>query len=275
MDDNKEKEIKDDNENVYIPEQLDDDDFEKEKEEAKKLKKDKKAKKQKEKQNRKGMISDDESGAIIGEVIKYDEDGNEINVSPKSKIKFVITVAIIAIAAIAIGIFADYKLNGKSIFDTSKPEDVVNDFSTYFNNKKWNELLDIIDFKGYYILTAKLQETEYTKFDSNYENFEETEEYLEYMDNIKYYSDKKNEIFDEFIKDESIKIKEIKGVTKIQDTKDLYKIKVEFELEQEGENMTQTESVYVAKIDGEYKLVGGYLPSLVYSLFYVAYYYGY
>jgi len=34
------------------------------------------------------------------------------------------------------------------------------------------------------------------------EDFEETEEYLEYMDNIKYYSDKKNEIFYEFIKDE-------------------------------------------------------------------------
>jgi hypothetical protein len=262
MDDEKKENAEED----FIPEQLDDEDFENEKAEAKRLKAEKKAKKKQEKKNHKeamkSAISDDESGI---------ED--EENKKPKSNtLKIALILVIIAVVITAIFVYIN---GGIEVSKGDDPKAVVSDFCAYFNSGNWEKVASFVDFKGYYVLGYSLDEADYTKFYSTYNDFDEEDEtYVSSMEYIESCQELDSELYDAIAEVISISLVSSDEPVLIQGTEGLYKIRIILDTAYNGEKSTETQDVYVAKINGEYKIVYGYLPDLLLSMYQTAYYYG-
>ena len=225
MSDDKEKDY-------FVPEQLDDDDFEKEKKEAKINKKEKKLKKMQ------SAISDDE--------------GNQPKQMNKKK-----TVKIAAIIVlIGLIIFAAIWYVTPHEKKASAPEQAAKDFCAYFNSGNWKKVNDFMDLKGYYILGYVLKESEYTKFDTAYQNFKEDETYTQYTDAMNVLTSIDNETLNSFVNIQ-IKIKSIEACNKIQGTDSLYKLRVNFDYIYDGQSENLTGVIFVSNVSGQYKMVYG------------------
>lgn len=181
--------------------------------------------------------------------------------------KFIPIVIIVIIAvAVIVGIII-YISSGSEKVNKNKPEGVIENFCAYFNSANWEKMLTYVDEKGYYIFLSELSKESYPKFEETYKNFDETKE--DYQNYLKYLKECKkidSEVYETAIKDVKLTVKNILSVTKIQGTKELYLIKADFEISSGSEKETISENIYVAKIDGEYKMLFGYLPDVVYGL---------
>lgn len=169
-----------------------------------------------------------------------------------------------------------YYLGSIGVF-SNKQEAVIRDYCAYFNSADLNKLLTTVDTKGYYIFTTDLKEKDYPKFEEKYENFnEDIEDYKEYTAYLKNCKELDSEIYKAIFEQVQIKVESIESVSKIQNTKDLYSVKVKFRLSANDAStaeQTTTETIYVAKINGEYKIVYGYLTDVLYSLLQTVYMY--
>lgn len=255
------------NENSEYPEQLDDEEFE---EEKKRLKAEKKKRNKFKEKTEISGISDDEAGVTIN--------------TQKNKFKKMIPIILIfvVVVVIAIGIVT-YVLSGSVGVFANKQETVIRDYCAYFNSADINKLLTTIDTKGYYIFTTDLKQKDYPKFEEKYANFNENiDDYKEYIAYLNECQKIDSEIYKMIFEQVQMKVESIESVSKIQGTKDLYSVKVKFKISSSNQSVaeeTVTETIYVAKIDGEYKIVYGYLTDVLYSLFqsvysYVQYYGG-
>jgi hypothetical protein len=249
-------------ENNEFPEQLEDEDFEKEKAEKKRLKK--KVKEVNAQDDLDSSISDDESGIL-------DEDAKNKKSKKSKKYISIIAIIILVIAVIAGVVY--YIKGGKQTISENKPESALDNFCAYFNSADIKNILNYIDFKGYYIFNTELEAEDYPNFDSVYENFDETDEtYQSYLEFLEECEATDESVYNTAMQEVKIALSKIQSVTKIQDTKNLYLVKADVVISVENqEDTTYTESIYVAKIDGQYKMVYGYFPDIIYSLFY---YYG-
>ena len=179
-----------------------------------------------------------------------------------------IIVLILAIIGVVIYIF------NREEVKIGKPEDVVKDFCAYFNAKNWKKANELLDVDGYYVMTMKLEESEYTKFDETYSNIDsDDQEYQNFVLAIDTIEQADTEMLNELAYDVNITVNNIVSVVKIQNTDYLYKIKAEFLLSAEGQKETVTDTVYVALVDGQYKLVYGYLPDIMITLYQNVYMY--
>ena len=121
----------------------------------------------------------------------------------------------------------------------------------------------MIDLKAYYVLGFELEEKDFTKFDQTYKNLnEEDENYITYKDAVKELLEVDEDMLDELVGDTKITIDNIENIIKIQDTENLYKIKLSFTISSNGTSDTVEDVVYVAKIKDKYKLVFGCLPDV-------------
>lgn len=242
----------------YIPEQLEDNDFEKEKEELKKMKKQKKLEKKLEKQKRKGINSSDNE-ETKDEEVKYDEDGNIILEPKKSKKKLIIIiVSIILILAVIGGLVAYFYIS------FNRPENIILDCASYFNEKDWDKYIDCIDFKGYYALGGfYLQKDEYNKFDEVYDKIEDQDTYEVYKNLMDQFLKKKDKLLDTMAKDVTINVTDVESKYKIENTKSLYKVRVKLKVSYQGQTEEVPVDFYVTKIDGKYKIVEGYFPYII------------
>lgn len=237
-----------DDKKEYVPEQLEDEEFEKEKAEKKKLKEQKKAEKKAKKEK------------IKKEEIAEDEEMEENNTG-KSKKKIITIIAIILILAIIIaGIIVYFIIN------KNKPENIIYDCASYFNDKNWDEFINCIDFKGYYAL-GYLGTEEFTKFDESYNEIEDIEDYKDYNEFMNTFMPYKKDIFDASFKDVTINIDKIISVNKIENTKSLYKVKANITLSDKEQSQTNAVDFYVTKVDKKFKIVEGFFPYLVYTQF--------
>jgi len=241
------------NNETYIPEQLDDEDFEKEKEEEKRLKKERKNQKKAEKK----FISDDEDGVET----KHKK-------SNKKNIFFILLLIIIIVAGCGFYYFKYVKNENGSY-----PEDSIKDLCAFFNSRNWDRVNELIDIKGYYILGIVLEEEEYTKFDEAYNNFIEDETYTKFIDRLSEYLSLDNEVLTELVSDVKITVNSIENSVKIQNTENLYKIKVNFNVYAQGQSQDMTEDIYVTKVNGEYKIIFGYLPDIILNIYQSGYSY--
>ena len=185
-----------------IPEQLDDLDFEKEKSENKRLKKMK-------------SISDDE----------------EIKGSFMKKHKTAVTNSIaIAILILLIAFVAFYIYN-KNNSTGSKAEECIKDFCAFFNSRNWDEVNSKIDLKGYYVLAGVLEEKDYTKFDKAYSELKNSDkDYSQFSMLMKEWMNIDSDILKSYSGDSRITVNQIENSVKIQNTKNLYKIRVNFRI---------------------------------------------
>lgn len=139
--------MREDEKKYYVPEQLDDNDFEKEKVEEKIARKNKK-----------------------------------FEMNKKQVTKIISLVLVIALIGIGIYLYLN-PIQKKS----TAPEQFAKDFCSYFNSGNWNKLNNLLDFKGFYILGYVLDEKDYTKFDKTYSSFNEKDkQYAEYSESVKY-----------------------------------------------------------------------------------------
>jgi hypothetical protein len=255
------------NENNEYPEQLDDEDFEKEKNEKKRLKKEKKQAKKNAKQNENEYnsgISDDESG------IKVE---NETSGKEKRKMKkyIPIIIAVIIVLLVIVGIVV-YVKNGETGTFNNKPESAIDNFCAYINSGDSKKALDYVDFKSYYILYT-LDVADYTKFDETYSEFDESsEDYQYFVNTIDECKNIDSDVYTEVLEDYKISLGSVQSVTRIQDTEDLYLIKADLEFSYNGQEESETCSIYVGKIDGQYKIVYGDLADFSLSLLQSVYY---
>ncbi len=233
----------------FIPEQLDDEDFEIEKREEKRLKKEKK-------QNKKiQKISEDENGV---------NENSDEKIFKRKKILAIISSILVIIAVVLILI----NIINKNFSSAGRPEDCIKDLCAYFNSKNWEKVNELMDFKGYYVLGETLKDGDYTKFYESYKNLDiKNETYTSFTEVIKELSRLDTEVLNEFVGDTKVTVKNILSVIKIQNTEGLYKIKVEFTVSSQGESQDITDVVYVASIDGKYKIVFGYLPDVILNVY--------
>lgn len=225
--------MSDNEKDYFVPEQLEDDDFEKEKLEAKKLKKEKKINKYK------SQISDDEG---------Y----KSKNINKK---KFINIFAIILVIALIIFGSVWYVMPHEK--KVSEPEQAAKDFCAYFNSGNWKEINEFLDLKGYYVLGALLKESEYTKFDTVYKNLEEVDEnYSQYTETIKTVMNIDEDLLNDVAKIQ-IKLNNIEACNKIQNTDSLYKLRINFDYIYNGQSENLTSVIFISNASGEYKLVYG------------------
>lgn len=210
-----------DNEKKYfVPEQLDDKDFEKEKIEKKKAKKE--------------------------EGLKFDKQ------SVKHASVKIVSIALI-IAFIGLGIYL--YLNPIQRKSTA-PEKAAKDFCAYLNAGNWKKVNELIDFKGFYVLGAVLEESEYTKFDVAYKNIDEEDEtYVKFMETADVLTGLDEEDLDSV--SIQIRLKSIEACNKIQSTDTLYKLRVNFDYIYNGQSENMTEVIYISNASGKYKMVFG------------------
>ena len=216
----------------FVPEQLDDDDFEKEKLETKKMKKNK------------SKISNDEEK-------KFDK---------KKLFNILAVILVVAFIVFEIVWYAIYgKLwtftsNGKK---ASEPEQAAKDFCTYLNNGDWKKVNESMDLKGYYILGGVLKDTsDYPKFDVAYKNLEEDENYNSYLKSVETLQNIDKEKLNE-VEKIKIDLKSIDYCNKIQGTDTLYKLRVTFDYIYNGERDSVTNVIFISNASGEYKIVYG------------------
>jgi hypothetical protein len=258
--------------NNEFPEQLEDEDFEKEKNEKKRLKEEKKqAKKQLKKKEKNDNdidndigISDDEAG------IKDDIKSTE-NKKRKLK-KYIPIILVVIIVLLVIAGIVVYVKNGENGTFNNKPESVIDNFCAYINSGDSKKALEYVDFKSYYILYT-LDVEDYTKFDETYSEFDESsEDYQYFVDTIDECKNIDSDVYTEILEDYKISLGSVQSVTRIQDTEDLYLIKADLEFSYNGQEESETCSIYVNKIDGQYKIVYGDLADFSLSLLQSVYY---
>ena len=249
---------------VYIPEQLEDEDFEKEKDRLKAEKAAKKAEKKAKKQSEKNNKIDNK---------------DEKSYSKKKRQK-VITIVII----VAIIVFILVGIAGYLIYAINRPENVIEDFVSYVNEEDWTNAMNQIDMQGYMTMSLIDLESEedssisYTDYENKYDNiYNELEDmgYGDLIDVIEYGEENNTEILESLFTETSFTINSIDSVERIGDTK-LYKITVNLKITDDTgtySDETDTYEMYVAKKDGEYKIVGGTFPAIIF--YYCQYNYAY
>lgn len=201
----------------FVPEQLDDNDFEKEKIEAKTARKEKK-----------------------------------FEFNKKQVIKIISFILVIVLIGVGIYLYLN-PIQKKA----TAPEKAAKDFCTYFNNGNWRKLNKLIDYKGYYILGGVLEEAEYTKFDEVYDDLKETDrQYAEFLDTIDIIMNIDQEALDSY-QSIQIKVRSIDSCNLIQGTETLYKLRVTFDYIYNGQAETITGVVFVSNASGEYRMVFG------------------
>ena len=231
----------------FVPEQLDDVDFEKEKTEAKRLKKERR----------------------LNKTISDDEGNNQVTVD-KNKIKNIIFI-ILAIGLIAFGIYFYLNPIEKK---ASEPEQVAKDFCTYFNGGNWKEVKNIIDFKGFYTLSYSIgTESEFTKYDKVYKDVEEEADYSSYSETMDILTSVDNDTLDEVVSTQlqQIRLTQIQSCNKIQGTDSLYRIIANYEYIVNGAAEAYSGAIYVSNASGEYKIVYGDWVSLMLNIYYSIY----
>lgn len=214
------------NKNFFIPEQLEDEDFEKEKIENKKRKK------------IKSFISNDER--------------NVNKKVTKAKIKNIIGLIIFALVIVICAVIYVTPHEEK----VSKPERLAKDFCAYFNSCNWKKVNNYLDLKGYYILGSILEESEYTKFDITYKKFEDDKKYEQYKDIMNKLLNIDEEILNS-VANIRINLNRIESCNKIQGTDSLYKLRVNFDYVYDGQTENTTDVIFISDISGEYKMVFG------------------
>lgn len=245
----------------FVPEQLEDEDFEKEREQAKAEKKAKKLAKKEQKEN---GITDEENGQVKNK--------------KSSPVKMIVIIVLILAS---IGVIAAY-----FVINLNKPENVINDFVIYFNKSEWKSVDETIDWQGFLTLAliddnaqeeaeTDADETEavlanYMDYDAKYKTvYDELEEkgYGEIVDLIKAGQGDIETILEAMLSGAQLKVEKVLSAEKIEKTESLYKIKTDISVTSGEDKETNTVEIYVAKKDGKYKIVGGYLPTLVYQSF--------
>lgn len=209
--------MSDNKKDYFVPEQLEDNDFEKEKKEAKQARKEKK-----------------------------------IEVNKKLMVKVVSVLLVVALILVGIYLYLNPIPKKSSI-----SEDFVKEFCSAFNNGKWDKVNNLMDFKGYYILGAVLEEADYTKFDTAYKSLEEDEEtYVNYLQNIKNLTTLDRDSLSSFA-DIQIKLNSVEASNLIQGTRTLYKLRVNFDYIYNGQSENIVDFIYISDISGQYKMVYG------------------
>ena len=249
---------------VYIPEQLEDEEFEKEKNKIKEEKAAKKAEKKAKKQSAKENIVD------VKDKKAYF----------KKRKQRIITIAII----VAIIVFILVGIAGYLIYAINRPENVIEDFVSYVNEEDWNNAMNQIDMQGYMTMSLIDLESQedssisYTDYESKYDNvYNELEDmgYGQIIDILEYGEENNVEILENLFAETSFVVNSIDNVERIGDTR-LYKITVNLTITDDTgtySDETETYEMYVAKKDGEYKIVGGTFPAIIY--YYYQYNYAY
>ena len=200
-----------------VPEQLDDNDFEKEKIEEKKIRKEKKF---------------------------------EFNKKQVAKFSSILLV----IAVIFVGIYLYLNPIEKKL---DAPEQAAKNFCAYFNSGNWKKINNLLDFKGYYVLGTVLDEIEYPIFDSAYKNLDENEEdYQKFQEMIKLFTNIDEDDLENFAQLQ-IRLNKIEACNIIQGTDSLYKLRVNFTFIYDGQADEATDVIYISNASGEYKLVYG------------------
>lgn len=260
--------VVDETTNEYVPEQLDDDDFEKEKSKLKAEKEAKKALKKAEKAKKKA----DEKEVLL------DEEGNPIKRKRKKSEKITIAVIIVVILAVIIGIA------GFLIYSLNRPENVIIDFLSYVNEEDWDSAINLIDMQGYLTMTLIDLESEddsnvsYIDYENKYDTvFDELADlgYDEISSSLEYGKENNSDIMSSLFSETTLTVEEVEDVERIGDT-DLYRVAVSIRASDDtGTYSDETASydTYVSKMDGEYKMVGGTFPAMIY--YYYEYYYAY
>ena len=245
---------------VYIPEQLEDEEFEKEKNKIKEEKAEKKAKKQSAKEN---IVDVKDKKAYF-----------------KKRKQRIITIAII----VAIIVFILVGIAGYLIYAINRPENAIEDFVSYINEEDWNNAMNQIDMQGYMTMSLIDLESQedssisYTDYESKYDNvYNELEDmgYGQIIDILEYGEENNVEILENLFAETSFVVNSIDNVERIGDTR-LYKITVNLTITDDTgtySDETETYEMYVAKKDGEYKIVGGTFPAIIY--YYYQYNYAY
>lgn len=263
---NETKEIKSEQDS-YVPEQLDDDEFEKEKEKKKAAKAAKKAEKKAKKQK---------------EELELDENVNPKKTKMKKSEKITIILVIIIILAIIGGVA------GYLIFALNRPENAVKDFTSYISEENWTEADNLIDMQGYLTMLLIASESNssdtsnvsYIDYENKYDNaiadlekmFSEKGYSMDFNKILEYGKEHKDEYYKEIFGNAAIKF-ESANVERIGKTS-LYKVTATLTLSaKDGSQADETTSyeMYVAKKDGKYQVVGGQFVELVFSYYY--YYY--
>lgn len=249
---------------VYIPEQLEDEEFEKEKNKIKEEKAAKKAEKKAKKQSAKENIVD------VKDKKAYF----------KKRKQRIITIAII----VAIIVFILVGIAGYLIYAINRPENAIEDFVSYINEEDWNNAMNQIDMQGYMTMSLIDLESQedssisYTDYESKYDNvYNELEDmgYGQIIDILEYGEENNVEILENLFAETSFVVNSIDNVERIGDTR-LYKITVNLTITDDTgtySDETETYEMYVAKKDGEYKIVGGTFPAIIY--YYYQYNYAY
>ena len=254
--------------NVYIPEQLEDEDFEKEKDNLKAEKAAKKAEKKAKKQSSKNNLVD------IKDKKAYF----------KKRKQKIITIAII----VAIAVFILVGIAGYLIYVINRPENAIEDFVSYINEEDWNNAMNQIDMQGYMTMSLIDLESQedssvsYTDYESKYDNvYNELDDmgYGQLMDVIEYGEENKVEILESLFSETSFVVNSFESVERIGDT-NLYKITVNLTIRDDTgtySDETETYEMYVARRDGEYKIVSGTFPAIIfyyyqYNYTYASYY---
>lgn len=270
--DEEKKEKLENEEEVFVPEQLDDSDFEKEKEKAKEEKAAKKAAKKAEKMAEKSNLENEE----------LDEDGNPIKTKRKRKKSEKITIAVIVIIIIALIV----GVAGYLLYSLNRPENIVRDFISYVNEEDYESAVNCIDMQGYLTMAfidVKSEEDDssdisYTDYDSYYDSaIDELEDlgYDEITSALEYGNENYNDILGDLFSSTTITVNSVESTDRIGDT-NLYKVSINLTMSDDTGNYsdeTETYDIYVAKKDGEYKMVGGTFTSAIF--YYYEYYYAY
>ena len=232
----------------FIPEQLEDDDFEKEKIEEKRLKKERKKKK-------------------VNQSISDDENINS-KIGDKKKTIRVIFMVIVIILLLVGAIWWYITPHEKK---ASEPEQLAKDFCAYFNSGNWKKINDYLDFKGYYIMGVSLKEEEYPKFDTTYKKFDEQDEkYVQFQTSMSALTNIDDETLGS-VANIQIKINNIEACNKIQGTETLYKLRIDFNYIYNGQSQQSTGIIYVSNASGKYKIVFGDWIETILNFYYSIY----
>lgn len=204
--------------NYFVPEQMDDEDFEKEKIEEKQARKERK-----------------------------------FEFNKKQCIRLVSILLFIVLIVVGVYLYLN-PIQEKA----TAPEQAAKEFCAYFNSRNWSKVNNMMDLKGYYILGGVLEEADYTKFNNVYDKLDEDDsDYEKFIDTIKVLMNIDQDLLDS-VADFQIKIENVEACNLIQGTESLYKLRVNFSYKYyDGQEKSLVGIVYMSNASGEYKMVFG------------------
>ena len=192
-------------------------------------------------------------------------------ISKKTLKKYGTMSLIFIIIVICLVVLYFLRLN---ISKEKKIEKSLSNILVAFNGKDWKEFQDSFDLKSYYILSQVLKEEEFTKYDTAYKNLDDKDEnYVSRLEAIEECFDVDKEILDALSLDAKVTINNIEACSLIQNTKNLYKLRVNLNYLVDGKSTDQIEVLYMANIDGEYKIVYGEFMDFFLNFYQTAWYY--